>query len=72
MTGVHLFNLNNETDIFKIKDNLHLHQELPKATEAITGAKTGGAKTHWCIQALTVFASPSPAKERHSVFRGEK
>ncbi len=44
MTGVNLLNLNNETDIFKVKHNLHLHKELPQATEAITGAETGGAK----------------------------
>lgn len=44
MTGVNLLNLNNETDIFKVKHNLHLHQELPKASEAIAGAETGEAK----------------------------
>jgi len=62
MTGVNLLDLNNETDIFKVKHNLHLHKELPKATEAITGAETGGAKAHWCVQILAILASPSPAK----------
>jgi len=59
MTGVDLLDFNNDTGIFKVKHNLHLHKELPKATKAVVGAGPGGVKAHWCIQALTVFASPA-------------
>jgi len=62
ITGVSLLNLNNDADISKTKHNLYLHKELPEATEAITGAETGGAKTHWCVQILAILASPSPGK----------
>lgn len=66
--GVNLLDLNNETDIFKVKHNLHLHKELPKATKAIIGAGTGLGKSILVYSHTHEAYIPIPSEGGHEDF----
>ena len=66
--GVNLLNLSNETDIFKVKHNLHLHKELPQATKAIIGAGTGLGKSILIYSDTHRTYIPIPSEGGHGDF----
>lgn len=66
--GINLLDLSNESDIFKIKHNPHLHNELPEATKAIIGAGTGLGKSILVYSDTHKIYVPIPSEGGHGDF----
>lgn len=66
--GINLLDLSNESDIFKIKHNPHLHNELPKATKAVIGAGTGLGKSILVYSDTHKIYVPIPSEGGHGDF----